>query len=555
MTNSFEPSANQDEDLGASDASVASTANQAGIASIGEAFFAVEAAEDLYNWRVMGVQVWPVMRSRLLKYVMANSGLFASSIGKQVDFYEDVEQYAGRKPAKLLWRATVWGWLGPLASWAYRPRPVPGTPRLSEPDYRNLRKKKAIVVPFATRDGHEPHIEKFAQPVIDALGDRGLVLGVGTWDKITNRPRVEDLNGYFNRRWHYPAAVIVRLGVRKKDIAKYARVVALLEAKAGFSLDPVRTFPRWMLRIFFIQKHGYRKIFKRTKAKYVFAVNAARMPLQAAAQSLGMKVIEIQSGVFSRYSLQFSWPGSPKIEYLPNEIWTWGEYWTSGIERAGGQSVRVIGSTAEFEQTRERLHGKLSAEQIAAGLTPLVRVPKQVVVLSQPLIGIDILKAAIDLAEARPDLNVIFKLHPRNEIEEFAAFLAGVPFVKQTEIPNSQPAPVVATDQLSPRIPPANLKLMQFEQTSLEVIAESEISVGVFSTALIEAAGLGSKVAIIKLPGWEHLAPLIDGGYATAFENATDMVAGIDLIKTPADPYFFYGHRANVQQIVDELLG
>jgi hypothetical protein len=486
-----------------------------GIASIGEAFFAVEAAEDLYSWRVMGVQVWPVMRSRLLKYIMANSGLFASGVGKQVDFYEDVEQYRGRKPALLLWRAVRFGWLGPLASFSFRPRKIAGAAsHLGEPDYRNLKSKQAIVVPFATRDGNEPHIEKFAQPIIDALGDRGLILGVGTWDKITNRPRVEDLNGYFNRLWHYPAAVIVRLGVKKADIAKYARVVAKLEAQTGFSLDPVRTFPRWMLRIFFIQKRGYRKIFKKTSAKYVFAVNAARMPLQAAAQSLGMKVIEIQSGVFSKYSLQFSWPGSPKIEYIPDEIWTWGDYWTSGIERAGGQSVRVIGSTEEFEAIRQR---------------QIVKVAGQVVVLSQPLIGLDILQAAIDFAAARPDMKVIFKLHPRNEIEEFAGYLAD-------------------------HAAPANLTLMQFEKTSLEIIAESEISVGVFSTALIEAAGLGSKVAIIKLPGWEHLAPLIDGGYASAFNNSAELVAGIDSLKNPADEYFFYGRRANIQAIVDALL-
>jgi hypothetical protein len=521
VSNSLEPSAE--------DASNDDSRSEAGIASIGEAFFAVEAAEDLYNWRVMGVQIWPVMRSRMLKALMANSGLFASGAGKQVEFYDDVEQYRGRKPSLLLWRAVRFGWLGPLSAAAFYPRKIAGAAaHLGEPDYRKLRSKQAIVVPFATRDGHEPHIEKFAQPVIDALGDRALVLGVGTWDKITNRPRVEDLNGFFNRRWHYPAAAIVRLGVKKADLAKYARVVAALEAQTGFSLDPLRTFPRWMLRIFFIQKYGYRKIFKRTNAKYVFAVNAARMPLQAAAQSLGMKVIEIQSGVFSKYSLQFSWPGSPKIEYIPDEIWTWGDYWTSGIERAGGQSVRVIGSTEEFESIRER---------------HIPKVAGQVVVLSQPLIGLDILQAAIEFAAARPDLKVIFKLHPRNEIDEFANYL------------NRESGGGGQSNAAASGTPaPANLSLMQFEKSSLEVIAESEISVGVFSTALIESAGLGAKVAIIKLPGWEHLAPLIDGGYASAFDSAADLVAGIDGLHNPVDEYFFYGRRANIQAIVDELL-
>jgi hypothetical protein len=149
-----------------------------------------------------------------------------------------------------------------------------------------------------------------------------------------------------------------------------------------------------------------------------------------------------------------------------------------------------------------------------------------VVWLSQPLIGLDIFKAAVEFAEARPDLSVLFKLHPRNDIRELKTVTA-----------------------------PANLKVMQFEKSSLELIAESEISVGVFSTALIEAAGLGAKVAIIKLPGWEHLTPLIEGGYASAFDNAAGLVAGIDGLKNPADEYFFYGRRVNIKAIVDELLG
>ena len=133
-------------------------------------------------------------------------------------------------------------------------------------------------------------------------------------------------------------------------------------------------------------------------------------------------------------------------------------------------------------------------------------------------------------------------MHPRNEIDEFANYLAAA------SSSDGKPAPA------SGKPAPANLSLMQFEKSSLEVIAESEISVGVFSTALIEAAGLGAKVAIIKLPGWEHLAPLIEGGYASAFDSAADLVAGIQTLKNPADEYFFYGRRANVQSIIDELL-
>ena len=91
---------------------------------------------------------------------------------------------------------------------------------------------------------------------------------------------------------------------------------------------------------------------------------------------------------------------------------------------------------------------------------------------------------------------------------------------------------------------------MQNERTSLEIIAESEVAVGAFSTALIEAAGLGTKVAVLRLPGWQHLSPLIDGGYALAFDGAADLAAGLDSLKVAADKYFFYGHRANMASLL-----
>jgi hypothetical protein len=117
-------------------------------------------------------------------------------------------------------------------------------------------------------------------------------------------------------------------------------------------------------------------------------------------------------------------------------------------------------------------------------------------------------------------------MHPRNDLEEFATVIAAAGGS------------------------PSNMTLMQNERSSLEVIAESEVAVGVFSTALIEAAGLGTKVAILRLPGWQHLAPMVEGGYASAFDTAAELAAGFDELKVAGDKYFFYGHRADIASLV-----
>ena len=474
------------------------------IAKIGEAFFEIERREDLYNWKIGDIYVWSVIRSRLFKVLTKNSQLFNYDTNRAIVFTDEMRTYRGRYPMTLL----GWAIFG-----------MPRRPRQGEPDFRNLDRFEAVIVPFATRN--EKLEDKFSKPISDALGDRALNLGVGTWDRITAAPRIDDFNRWLNTYVGIFGSIKVRMLLKKSDYEKYQRVVKFLEAETGFSLKPYDKFPRWTFRSFIIQRWGYRRLFRRTNAKVLFAVNAARMPLQAAAQELGIKVVEIQSGVFSKYSLQFSWPGSPYVPYIPDEIWTWGDYWTSGIEHAGQQQVRVVGSTPEFEAVRDR---------------KIAKIPGQVVFLSQPLIGIDIFNEAVAFAAARPETKVVFKLHPRNDIAEFEDALA-------------------ALGASAPR----NIELVHVERTSLEIIAASEYAVGAFSTALIEAAGLGTKVGIIKLTGWEHLENLIEGGYAKAFDSGLELAQRLSEIPLPADPYFFYGRRADIGELaialVNELTG
>lgn len=467
------------------------------LSKIGEAFFEIERRENLYDWKVGGISVWVLMRSRLFKTITQNSELYDWSTAKKFELPEDAKPYAGPNAAHLLWDAACG-----------KPAAAKG---LGAPDFSNLGKYEAVVVPFATRNAADPLSEKFSQPVVEALGDSALILGVGLWDKLSNRPRLEDLNEIFIKKYGLWASIMVRLMLRKSDYAKYLRVVKFLEQAVGASMKPYDRFPRWMLRTFLAERRGYKKILAKTSARTMFMVNAARMPLQAAAQSLGIKIIEIQSGVFSKYSLQFSWPGSPDVDYLPNEIWTWGEYFTSGIEHAGNQVIRVVGSTDEFNSVRDK------------GIN---RVSNQVVFLTQPLVGNDILRAAIEFARAKPQLTVICKMHPRNDLADFMQIIDDAGGT------------------------PDNFTLMQNERSSLEVIAESALAVGVFSTALIEAAGLGTKVAILRLPGWEHLAPMVDGGYAAAFDSGAELIAGLDSIQSPSDKYFFYGRKADITSLV-----
>ncbi|MEN9287707.1 MAG: hypothetical protein RLZ88_377, partial [Actinomycetota bacterium] len=52
------------------------------------------------------------------------------------------------------------------------------------------------------------------------------------------------------------------------------------------------------------------------------------------------------------------------------------------------------------------------------------------------------------------------------------------------------------------------------------------------------------------LAGWEHLSPLIDGGHAHAFETAEQMAAGLGSLPDAGDPYYFYGKKADLAELL-----
>lgn len=451
---------------------------------------------NLQNWRGRGISYWEVFQIRL-NAILLGSFRYAKTLAPKAETLARPTTYSGRPPVKLLWAAI---------------NRRPFRARAGELSFKNLRDREYIIVPFATRDAEG--VDKFSQPVGDLIGDRSLVFGIGQWDRSSERPRIEDLEALFRRRFALWAKLYARLIVKAADRARYSRAARILE-QSGASLEPFEKFPYQLIEAFLAERRGYARLFRRMpKVKHIYMVNAARMSFIAAAHKRGLKVTEIQSGVFSKYSLQFSWPGSPKVDYIPDEILTWGEYWTAGIERASQQTVRHIGSTEEFESVRD--------SQIA-------HKQGQVVFLSQPMVGLNLLAVAVEFAKKRSELNVIFKLHPRNAILEFRQYadsLGGLP---------------------------KNLQMIQNERSSLEVIAESEVAIGVFSTALIEAAGLETKVAIIKLPGWEHVSPLVQGGHAAAFEGVDDLLAGYDSLPTAREGEYFYGKRADWREILGVL--
>jgi hypothetical protein len=474
---------------------------------LGDAFFEVEAKEKLYEWEVAGVQLWTLVRSKLLQQLAIDGKIYDTFTRKSHRPPEGYLGYQGLDPTKQLLKYVIglrWFLRGIL-------------PKPADPLARKWLSATELLVPFSTRtaSGNDP----LSEPVLAELADEVLVLGQGAWDQVSDRPHIKFLQNRARQRIGKLVALWTRIATAKSDREKWNRIIEFLEKAAGAKLTKYRGFPWWAINDYLCDSRLFKKIFKRIKVRHLFIVNATSMSLTGALQEIGIPTIELQQGFISRHSMQFAWPGRPIIKYLPAEIWTWGQIWTEGIQNAGNQTVRVVGATENFSEIRKLQLGSQPGWE---------RVLGRVVIMSQPVFGEEMFESATVMARELPAQEIVFKAHPRENLAHYKSLLE--------------------SESL-----PKNLRLATQDESSLALCSTSEFVVGVFSTTLIEALGLGAKVAILKKSGWEALSHLVSGGYALAFDDIEELSRSLAKLPENKNPLHFYAKQVDLAHELSEL--
>ncbi|MFB6720090.1 hypothetical protein ACFCV3_08030 [Kribbella sp. NPDC056345] len=215
----------------------------------------------------------------------------------------------------------------------------------------------------------------------------------------------------------------------------------------------------------------YRKLLRRHGIKTVYVVVAYfHQHIVGAARDLGIRVVELQHGAISPFHLGYSYPGRPMVADQPDELWTFGSYWSSVADLPAGMQTSVVG-----------------APYLPA---PVPKDPSLAVFLSQGTTGADLLHVAESVARANPALRVLFRLHPSEHAADYT------------------PAPGVE---------------LSTSGNTLDLLARATYQVGVSTTALFEGMALGCRTAVAPLPGHEYLATPITQGHAILLDDPTHL--------------------------------
>jgi hypothetical protein len=225
----------------------------------------------------------------------------------------------------------------------------------------------------------------------------------------------------------------------------------------------------------FIPRSGARRLF--------FATSRGASAIAAAAQDVGLRSYEVQHGMIGRYHATYHYPGSPFVPYAPDALLLFGSYWGEAVDLPANTAKVVIGS-GNLEKYQSQARRKTS---------------KQVFVPSQGTIGRRLFEFTISAAKLAPEWNFVFKPHPAESLE----------------MKNFIESDAQGTVK--------NFRILSPKDDIYEVLAASEVQVGVYSTALFEGMALGVRTIVVRLPGSEHMAAAVESGDAVFAQDPQEI--------------------------------
>ena len=345
-------------------------------------FVKVERRSKAVSAKFSGVQLYPLLRTRIFYAIAQGIGLFDN----------------------------------PHPNFA-KPELEEGLPAL--PDFASLAPVDAIVIPFRRRvAGGEP----YSDAIIEGLKAQGKTYRVIDFDfdaeAYAADPSVLDLGRLrekFTAEFTEQVNKNLRITSREPAENKWTKIVSAFEAEFGIKLEKFEKYPKYLVRRTLVDQLGFAELFRALKAKELFIVNAYSEPsLVLAGKRAGLSVTEIQHGFISKFHPAYSYPagflGSKQsVESVPNHIAVWGSYWGTDTTLPKGTDVVVTGPTLPFAEYRAKA---LAEQRIIA---------KQVLFTSQGAIGEELFRAAVATAERLADHKIIYRLHPNESLDDYEA--------------------------------------------------------------------------------------------------------------------------------------
>ncbi len=232
----------------------------------------------------------------------------------------------------------------------------------------------------------------------------------------------------------------------------------------------------------------YQKLLTKIKPKAVILVcNYGKEDFTEACKLNNIPVIELQHGVITKYHVGYSYEkDSAKKNNFPDFLFTFGKYWGESVNYPIPKEKIVPVGFPELETRKQKCQN--------------VKKKKQILFISQRTIGSKLSRFAVELSQIKNlDYRIIYKLHPF----EVKSWKNNFPWLAQSDI-----------------------EVVDHQGRNLyQLFAESEVQVGVYSTALFEGLSYHLKTFLVDITGIDYMENLIQTGIAIKINTPEELVS------------------------------
>jgi len=243
----------------------------------------------------------------------------------------------------------------------------------------------------------------------------------------------------------------------------------------------------------------YLRLLERTSPRAVILVcSYGHDTLIEACKQLSVPTIELQHGITGPYHPGYHYP-NPDFQKLnfPDHILLYGEFWKQlATFPIPDSRVHTVGFPYLDQEVRSR---RSTTKQ------------RQIIFISQGTIGKSLSRIAAELAALSPlSYDIIYKLHPG----EFGRWRTEYPWLRESGV-----------------------DVVENDRTIYELFAESEIQVGVYSTAVYEGLAFGLRTILVDLPGIELMEGWASNAEIPIASNAADLLTHVRTNRGAAVPF------------------
>ena len=321
-----------------------------------------------------------------------------------------------------------------------------------------------------------------------------------------------------------------RVGGRPRDILPISQYLSdCIHQELGLEAFTPERIGGALLKFYWL-KRLYAWLLRRIRPEYVLVADTSEFAIMAAAKEQGIKPLEFQHGIFTRYhpdALPASAVAYKDDLLVPDRILLYGQYWKQELEANGfyDQELRSVGSVRVDSYRKRRVVHKSSKQDDVCTL----------VLTTQGLDTERLIAFVADfltLAEKQLDFLLYVKLHPIYEHETSKAVYEAVCGM------SNHVRVLLGTEAPS----------------TFELLVRADFHISIASACHYDALGLGVPTVILPLANHEIVLHLYEAGHAFLAQSPQDLLdivlnrGNYELPREVSDWYFEPGALENIKR-------